>query len=479
MKRFAAAMLILCILAAAAACGRLVPAAPEPTAEAVPTITPKPAAPPTLSPQRKPSPEPTATPTPAPKPSATPKPTPTPTSTPAPAPSATPKPTPTPTPNPTPAPTPKPTPTPNPTPTPAPTPEPAPEPTPHPGGIFDLPSGLFGGGPELLELPANSGEYSVSLAVKAQALCSAQGKDSTRQALEAAGFTVLKQTNYDKSPYDTGHTCAWTLGKKEIRFGEGYRTLLLVTIRGTSGGEWYSNFDFAPSRDEDTCYAENFLACAKDVLSGLRGDLEAEESPLLLICGHSRGAACANLLGLLLDEERGPTDIYVYTFATPATVRGEVLNRSYPNIFNLLNPCDIVTMLPLPSLGYGRAGQDIVLPNDKAAAAALSEGVRALSGLVPSIGAYYTARHSLSGPGLSEDGMTPYEFLCAAAAGFSDAGTEGLTGGMPEVAADSDFAPLTALLSGGEAGAAQTYNTAMQHMPVTYLALMMASSLFG
>ena len=465
MKKMIAALLLICLLAGTAACGKLVPEGPEPTAAATPaaSATAHPTAPPTQeahlspAPTAEPAPAPTATPT---EPPATPAQT------------ASPVPTaaPTPTPEPTPAPTP------------VPTPEPAPEPTPFPGGVFDLPSGLFGGGLELLELPVNSGEYSVSLAVKAQALCAAQGRDSTRQTLETAGFTVLKQVNYDKSDGDISHTCAWTLGKKEIAHGGETRTLLLITVRGTSGGEWYSNFDFAPSRQEDTCYAENFLACAQEVLDGLRDTLEAETRPLMLICGHSRGAACANLLGLLLDEERGSEDIYVYTFATPTTVRGEVLEGSYPNIFNLINPCDIVTMLPPPTLGYGRAGQDILLPNDREAAQALSDGIRNLGQLIPSITAYYTVRHSLTGPGLSEDGLTAYEFLCAAAGAFSeDGGASLITEGAPvTVAPDSDFAPLMGLLAGsGEAGSTQALNVAMQHMPITYMALMRASTFFG
>ena len=350
-----------------------------------------------------------------------------------------------------------------------------------PGGLFD-PSSFFGGGTELVQLPPDSGVYDVNLALKAQALCSAQSMASARKTLETGGFTVLKQVHYDKSASDISHTCAWTLGKKEISRGGEKRTLLLVTVRGTSGGEWYSNFDFVPSRDEDSCYAENFLACAQDVLEGLRPSLEAEDRPLLLVCGHSRGAACANLLGALLDEERDPADIYVYTFATPATARGEALEREYPNIFNLLNPCDIVTMMPFPSLGFGRVGRDILLLNDAAGAEALSEGIRSLAGLIPSITAYYTVRHSLTGPGLSEEGLTPYEFLCAAAAAFSQEGAVSLfTEGAPmSIAPDSDFIPLMNLLSGsGAAGSSQALNVAIQHMPTTYMALMLATSFFG
>ncbi len=464
MKRIVTMILILCLLAGAAACARRAVSAPEGrTPESTPTVTPKSAAPPTLSPHLTPAGEPTAGPTETPEPS------------PEPAPEPTPAPTPESSPEPVPAPTVDPTP--EPTPAPAPTPEPAPEDASP--GLF---TGLFSGGMELMQLPLSSSEYSASLAVKAQALCAAQNRDSTRQALETAGFTVLKQVNYDKSAADIRHTCAWTLGKKQILHGGETRTLLLVSVRGTNGGEWYSNFDFAPSRDEETCYAENFLGCAQDVLEGLRETLEAEERPLILLCGHSRGAACANLLGVLLDDERGSEGIYVYTFATPTTVRGEMLERSYPNIFNLLNPCDIVTLLPPPTLGFGRAGTDILLPNDQAAAEALKGGIQSLSALVPSITAYYTVRHSLTGPGLSEEGLTVYEFLCGAAGAFTEGGAGGLAAeGIPmEIAPDSDFAPLTGLLSGsGEAGSTQVYNVAMQHMPVTYLALIMASTLFG
>ena len=365
---------------------------------------------------------------------------------------------PAPTVTPTPAPTaaPKPAPTPAPTPAPSPTPTPSPSPTPAP---------VFSGEADSIPLPASSEEYSAALAMTALTLCTGHGKDAERRVLEEAGFRVLKQFRYDKAPEDTSHTCAWTLGKKTVPFGGEDRTLLIAAIRGTDGGEWISNFDFAPSRDEDTQYAENFLLCAQDVLTDLQPYLLREEKPLLLVCGHSRGAACANLLGVLLDRELGTKDIYVYTFATPTTLRGEALKEAYPNVFNLLNPCDAVTLVPPPSLGFGRAGQDILLPNNAETAAALQAAMASLDPLVPSIAAYYGDRHSLEGPGLSDRGMTAFEFLCRLTAGFG-------SGELPAVAPDSDFAPFLAMLGGEGAGASE----AMQHMPVTYLAMILAAS---
>lgn len=379
------------------------------------------------------------------------------------------------------APTPAPASPPEPALPPEPTPDPEPVPTPEPTAESAMPDedpGLLAvlSDPTLLPLPDSSSEYSLPLAMVSLTLCTGHGQEAERRLLEGAGFTVLKQVNFDKPDTDTGHTCAWSLGKKTVTLAGQTRTLLIAAIRGTNAGEWISNFDFAPSREEDTLYAENFLACARDVLAGLEEPMAAEEDPLLLICGHSRGAACANLLGLLLDERQGPEGVYVYTFATPGTARGEALEADCPNVFNLLNPCDLVTLVPPASLGFGRVGQDILLSNTPSEAQAVNDAVSALSALAPSITDYYTARHSLTGPGLSGQGLTAFEFLCAVSGALgSGSGDLSLLAGL---APDSDFAPVAAMLAGEEAES-RTYAAAMQHMPATYLALLLASSVFG
>ncbi len=365
---------------------------------------------------------------------------------------------------------------PSPSPTPSPALAPTASPVPSPSSSPEAAEAISGAGPvhfpapdEAPVLPESSSEYSLTLAMSALTLCTGHGQEPQRQVLEQAGFTVLKQQNYDKAPEDTSHTCAWSLGKRSIQHEGKTRTLFIVAVRGTSGGEWISNFDFAPSHDDDTVYAENFLFCAQEVLEGRREELDQEEAPLLLICGHSRGAACANLLGVLLDEERGPEDVYVYTFATPATLRGAALEQSYPNIFNLLNPCDVVTLVPPLSLGYGRAGQDIVLPNSRETAESLQAAMGALEALTPSISAYYEVRHSLTGQGPSDEGMTVFELMCLLTGSF-----EGAAASLPEIAPNSDLAPLTAMNGGG-----MDASLLLQHMPFTYQTLMLASSMFS
>jgi len=396
---------------------------------------------------------------------------------------------PSPTPVPSAAPTPEPTTTPEPTAVPkeAPTAEPAPSPEPEPAPAAESAAESEAPGdepsllavlsdPTQLPLPDSSSEYSLPLAIAALTLCTGHGQDAERRLLEGAGFTVLKQVNFDKPDTDTGHTCAWSLGKKTVTLAGQTRTLLITAIRGTNAGEWISNFDFVPSREEDTLYAENFLACARDVLAGLEEPMAEEEDPLLLICGHSRGAACANLLGLLLDESQGPEGVYVYTFATPGTARGEALEADCPNVFNLLNPCDLVTLVPPASLGFGRVGQDVLLSNTLSEVQAANAAADTLSALAPSITDYYNVRHALNGPGLSDSGLTAFEFLCAVSGALgSGSGDLSL---LSALSSDSDFAPVAAMLA-GEGAESRTYAAAMQHMPATYLALLLASSVFG
>ncbi|MBP5332144.1 MAG: hypothetical protein J6Y89_09865, partial [Lachnospiraceae bacterium] len=112
---------------------------------------------------------------------------------------------------------------------------------------------------ETLHLPASSSEYSDILASEALSMCSQGGKSQMTKFLTSSGFEILLQANYDKSPSDPSHTCAFTLAKKKIFHNGTDRDLLVISIRGTESGEWFSNFDFAPSHSDDAIFAENFL----------------------------------------------------------------------------------------------------------------------------------------------------------------------------------------------------------------------------
>ena len=329
---------------------------------------------------------------------------------------------------------------------------------------------------ESVALPASSGDYSPALAGQALALCSGQTAEETRESLESAGFSVLLQQNFDKAADDPAHTCAFTVARGQVEWAGQTHTMLAVVIRGTSGGEWYSNFDFAPSHSGDTAFAENFLFAAQDVFLSLNALLAQEDNPLVLVTGHSRGAACANLLGVLLNAAYDPASVFVYTFATPMTVRGDALASEYPNIFNLVNPCDAVTKVPLAAWGYGRAGQDIVLQNDAELAAQVDAAIASLSALAPDIPAYYTQRHSLTGPGLSDDGLTVFDAMLAFGSSLTNLSEQSAAPSSPAqldvIAADSDFAPLAALIEKISDPSTDTGRTVLsQHMPQMYAQL--------
>ena len=57
------------------------------------------------------------------------------------------------------------------------------------------------------------------------------------------------------------------------------------------------------------------------------------------------------------------SSIYCYTFATPEVTTFDTAHDSlYDNIFNIMNPSDMVPRLPLASWGYERYGHDLWLP---------------------------------------------------------------------------------------------------------------------
>ena len=353
-----------------------------------------------------------------------------------------------------------------------------------------------------LSLPDNTYTYSPALAMQALTLCTGYTAEQEAALLEMAGFTTLIQNNYDTEDEVPHHTCAYTVGSREITWNGEQRPLLIIAIRGTNGSEWYANFDFAPSQNEETVFAENFLFAAEDVLLGIQQLFPSEESlnaavlptaaiqpeqPLILICGYSRGAACANLLGVLLNAVLGNDHVFVYTFATPATIRGDDFMPNCENIFNLINPCDLVTKVPLAEWGYRRPGTDIILPNDMETAERIHQVTDLLTDLSPTISRYYEDRHSLTDSGLSQEGLTTFEMMLLLGRSLINMTETDGAGRQPDMSiitditdtaerikdSDSDFAPLFQMFDQTtEDGSSLRSLILAQHMPGTYQALL-------
>ncbi|MCQ2432779.1 MAG: lipase family protein [Clostridia bacterium] len=326
-------------------------------------------------------------------------------------------------------------------------------------------------------IPADSSVFDGAFSASMLELCSVQTAAETADVFADAGFSVVLTHNLDKDDQDPAQSCAYTIDRSARPVNGTMRNVILVSIRGTSGGEWYANFDFAPSHDADCVFAEDSLLAAEDVLGGLLTVAEQVPDPVFLVCGFSRGAACSNLTGVLLNGLYNSKDIYVYTYATPATIKGDAAELSFDNIFNIINPCDLVPRVPFGHWGFRRAGTDIYLDGDEESEQKLDERIASLFDLAPDIHSYYETRHSLSGPGTSDDGITVFESMLLLADALTGYGMETKEEDVSfeesdfsdMIADDSDFSPLVDILkavSENDGDAAK--KIVSQHMPGTY-----------
>ena len=124
--------------------------------------------------------------------------------------------------------------------------------------------------------------------------------------------------------------------------------LVVVDIRGSvTAMDWYNDI-----MTQLSAKSNRFAALADEVLTNVENYLSSTglQDPIILVTGHSMGAAIANILAARLNETMDSGNIYAYTFATPRTVNEAVSGNqavNYPNIFNILNSNDAVTYVPL------------------------------------------------------------------------------------------------------------------------------------
>ena len=177
----------------------------------------------------------------------------------------------------------------------------------------------------------------------------------------------------------TDDVVAYSVATKRVTSEDGdKKTLFLVSVRGSYGSEWLSdlNMGSAAAYDMDEITHEGFERAAREIVDELAERITEEaglggtDDIALLFTGHSRGAAVANIAAAYADEmsqgmrvlaPRG--SIYCCTFATPGVTTFDTARDGlYDNIFNIMNPSDMVPRLPLESWGYGRYGRDLWLP---------------------------------------------------------------------------------------------------------------------
>lgn len=111
-------------------------------------------------------------------------------------------------------------------------------------------------------------------------------------------------------------------------------------------------------------YAKNFI---KENLSDYFDAKHYDkDNTILLLTGHSRGAAATNLLAAeIIDEGLFVTsdNLFTYTFACPNnTLDKNRSNSKYNSIYNIVFPTDFVTKVMPTAWGYGRYGTTYSLP---------------------------------------------------------------------------------------------------------------------
>jgi peptidoglycan hydrolase-like protein with peptidoglycan-binding domain len=210
-------------------------------------------------------------------------------------------------------------------------------------------------------------EYNPKLATAAMAL-SALAYSSVAQV--STGFQKLGFSNNDIETVEVGGTgpIGYTLAVKEISIDNTTENLIVVDVRGTaSEDEWKSNMDMSGGAATATIH-KGFDDAANNVYSGLMSWLAEKDishsngSGKILVTGHSRGAAAANLVAvrLIANNVFSANDVFGYTFATPNT---KTSVNSYANIHNIVNPEDFVPRVPLVQWGFSKDGQTYDLPS--------------------------------------------------------------------------------------------------------------------
>ena len=217
-----------------------------------------------------------------------------------------------------------------------------------------------------------------------------------RTALDKYGFKNI-ETSHDTAINHVDYFIA----HKKIKLTNQSYELIFMGLIGTSGDQWYSDFDPKEgSIHQGFNLAMGYAYLALKAYLSSNGFSQSDNLKILLT-GHSRGAAAANLLAANLIDDKGITttimdgpvlveneikikkqkmeNIFTYTFATPRNAKENYDNDLYDivykeslndnsavkhtRIFNIVNPEDFVTKCMPAKWGYGRYGKTFSLPS--------------------------------------------------------------------------------------------------------------------
>ena len=213
-------------------------------------------------------------------------------------------------------------------------------------------------------LGRSSADYGSGLATAAMALSALAYSDS---GLVSAG---LQKIGFPSGSIFSGSVAGegpvgYHFASKRVTVGSSTANFAVAIIRGTSNrAEWESNMDM--SGGSATASEHRGFRLATDgvyeaFISWMKDQGINSASTKILVTGHSRGAAVANMLAKrLMASGFVSNNIFAYAFATP-NVSTSV--SALPNIHNVVNPEDFVPKAPLEKWGFGKHGVVHELPS--------------------------------------------------------------------------------------------------------------------
>jgi len=216
----------------------------------------------------------------------------------------------------------------------------------------------------LEEFSFNPNVFSQDLAMKAANFTNLISEPSGLKALQAQ-FQDEKYLHIDLfngGSSVTEDNVTFIIADKYVNYNGEIKRLTVVTIKGTDGVQWLGNMDITGSSYDDTQINHTGFETAKeDVLEKLNVYLDQYniDETMLLVTGHSRGAAVANLVAASMTErkeipESRISDVFAYTFATPNVTTQA--NKELTNIYNFCFEDDFVPQVPLTEWGYDKNG---------------------------------------------------------------------------------------------------------------------------
>ena len=179
------------------------------------------------------------------------------------------------------------------------------------------------------------------------------------------GFKPLRYYHYDAPYTDESDKAAFSLAEKKLTLDGRDCVILAVTVRGGNyGAEWVSNGNVG-----DGPALEAFDTASKEIVREVEKQISTYAKGVtvkLWINGYSRGGGIANLAAGALDKAIAAgesrlkrDDLFCYNFAVPlCTKDAEANGAAFSNIFNIINPVDVIMIAPFRGWGFKRYGNE-------------------------------------------------------------------------------------------------------------------------